>query len=125
MKKGALSASRRSPKAVVQYSVPGLYFFDNRVVDIAPELTPSPRGELEIANVIKNYLTRTELKVELFGRGFAWLDAGTHESLLEASTVIEIIEKRQGLKVACIEEVAYRMRYIDAEDVRSLAEPLR
>ena len=107
------------------YAVPGLYFFDNRVVDIASELKPSARGELEIVDVINAYLAGEELRVELMGRGFAWLDTGTHESLLEASTFIETIEKRQGLKVACVEEVAYRMGYIDSGQVRRLADPLR
>ncbi len=107
------------------YAVPGLYFFDNTAVDIASRLKPSARGELEIADVIHAYLKRGELSIELLGRGFAWLDTGTHESLLEASTFIETIEKRQGLKVACIEEISYRMGYINAERLRSLAEPLR
>ena len=106
------------------YAVPGLYFFDNRVVDIASELKPSARGELEIVDVINAYLAGEELRVELMGRGFAWLDTGTHESLLEASTFIETIEKRQGLKVACVEEVAYRMGYISSDQVLRLAEPL-
>jgi glucose-1-phosphate thymidylyltransferase len=105
--------------------VPGLYFFDNDAVAIASGLQPSARGELEIVDVINAYLARRELRVRLLGRGFAWLDTGTHESLLEASTFIETIEKRQGLKVACIEEVAYRMGYIDAEQVRRLVEPFK
>ncbi len=112
-----------TPKS--SYAVPGLYFFDNRAVDIASGLRPSGRGELEIADVINSYLAKGELRVELMGRGFAWLDTGTHESLLEASTFIETIEKRQGLKVACLEEVAYRMGFISAEDVCRLAEPLK
>ncbi len=107
------------------YAVPGLYFFDNKAVAIAMKLKPSARGELEIADLMKDYLARGVLRVELLGRGFAWLDTGTHESLLEACTFIETIEKRQGLKVACIEEVAYRMGYIDAVRIRNLAEPLR
>ncbi len=106
------------------YAVPGLYFFDKNAVDIASRLKPSQRGELEIADVIQEYLVHGDLSVELLGRGFTWLDTGTHESLLEASTFVETIERRQGLKVACIEEVAYRMGYIDEECVRSLAEPL-
>lgn len=111
-----------SPKS--SYAVPGLYFFDNDVVEISSRLKPSARGEMEITHVIGEYLKRGDLRVELLGRGFAWLDTGTHESLMEASSFIETIEKRQGLKVACIEEVAYRMGYIDADQVRRLAEPL-
>jgi glucose-1-phosphate thymidylyltransferase len=107
------------------YAVPGLYFFDNDAVDIATGLKPSARGEFEIVDIINEYLKHGELKIELLGRGFAWLDTGTHESLLQASTFVETIEKRQGLKVACIEEVAYRMGYIDRDCVRRLAEPLR
>lgn len=107
------------------YAVTGLYFYDNRVVDIAASLKPSPRGELEITDVNRAYLNLGDLYVEKLGRGFAWLDTGTHESLLEASTFIETIEKRQGLKVACIEEIAYRMNYIDAEQVRYLAGPMK
>lgn len=106
------------------YAVPGLYFFDNRVSEIASGLKPSARGELEIADVINTYLGRGELRVELLGRGFAWLDTGTHDSLLEACTFVETIEKRQGLKVACIEEIAYRMGYVDRDQLRKLAEPL-
>lgn len=107
------------------YAVTGLYFYDNRVLDIAARLKPSTRGELEITDVNMAYLKFGELRVELLGRGFAWLDTGTHESLLEASTFIETIEKRQGLKVACIEEIAYRMGYIDADQVRRLAWPMQ
>ena len=106
------------------YAVTGLYFFDNRVLDIAGGLKPSDRGELEIADVISTYLQLRELYVEKLGRGFAWLDTGTHESLLEASTFIETLEKRQGLKIACIEEIAYRIGYISAEQVWRLAEPM-
>jgi glucose-1-phosphate thymidylyltransferase len=106
------------------FAVPGLYFYDNEVVDIAARLQPSARGELEITDVNREYLRRGLLGVELLGRGFAWLDTGTHESLLEASTFIETIEKRQGLKIACLEEIAFRMGYIDAAQVRDLARPL-
>ncbi len=107
------------------YAVTGLYFYDNRVLEIAAGLKPSNRGELEITDVNRYYLVRKDLRVELFGRGFAWLDTGTHESLLEASTFIETIEKRQGLKIACIEEIAYRMGYIDADQVHRLAQPMQ
>ena len=107
------------------YAVTGLYFYDNRVLDIAARLKPSTRGELEITDVNMAYLKLGKLRVELLGRGFAWLDTGTHESLLEASTFIETIEKRQGLKVACIEEIAYRMGYIDEDQVRRLAWPMQ
>jgi glucose-1-phosphate thymidylyltransferase len=120
-----LSIEEKPARPRSNYAVAGLYFFDNRVIEIASRLKPSARGELEIVDVINTYLAWNELKVELMGRGFAWLDTGTHESLLEASTFIETIEKRQGLKIACIEEVAYRMGYISAGQVCALAEPLR
>ncbi len=106
------------------YAVPGLYFYDNRVVDIASKLQPSARGELEITDVNKEYLRAGELHVHLFGRGFAWLDTGTHDSLLDACTFIATIEKRQGLKVSCVEEIAYRLGYIDRDQLRALALPL-
>ncbi|MFA5111540.1 MAG: glucose-1-phosphate thymidylyltransferase RfbA [Desulfobaccales bacterium] len=111
------------PKSHIALS--GLYFYDNRVVEIASRLAPSPRGELEITDVNKAYLASGDLHVEVLGRGFAWLDTGTHESLLEASTFIETIEKRQGLKIACIEEIAYSQGFIDAAQLRRLAEPLQ
>jgi len=107
------------------YAVTGLYFYDNDVVNIARDLQPSPRGEYEITDVNRTYLQRGDLHVELLGRGMAWLDTGTHESLLSASNFIEVIESRQGLKIGCPEEVAYRAGYIDAERLRELAAPLR
>lgn len=107
------------------YAVVGLYFYPNRVVDIARRIRPSARGELEITSVNQEFLREDALKVQLFGRGFAWLDTGTHDSLSEASTFIEVIEKRQGLKVACLEEIAYRNGWIDAEALRHLAFPMQ
>ncbi len=107
------------------YAVTGLYFYDNRVLDIAANLTPSARGELEITDVNVEYLRRDQLRVEIMGRGMAWLDTGTHDSLLQAADFVKTIEERQGLKVACPEEIAYRMGYIEAEQVVRLAEPLK
>ena len=103
----------------------GLYFYTNKVIQIAKNVKPSNRVELEITCVNQVYLSQNNLKVELLGRGFAWLDTGTHDSLLEAGQFIESIEKRKGLKVACLEEIAYRMEYINAEQVKKLAQPLK
>ena len=107
-----------------QYAVPGLYFYDNRVVEIAKNVKPSARGEIEITAVNNAYLEMGELRVELMGRGIAWLDTGTHDSLMDAGSFVQAVEKRQGLKVACLEEIAWRRGYISADDVRRLAAPM-
>jgi glucose-1-phosphate thymidylyltransferase len=120
----ALSIEEKPLKPKSNYAVVGLYFYPNSVVEIAKNSKPSARGELEITTVNQTYLEQGDLKVELMGRGFAWLDTGTHESLLDASNFIQTIETRQGLKVACIEEIAYEMGYISKADLINLAQPL-
>ena len=121
----AVSIEEKPTQPRSRYAVTGLYFYDASVVDVAAGLAPSARGELEITDLNNRYLEQQTLNVQLLGRGTAWLDTGTHESLLQAATFIEAIEQRQGLKVACIEEIAYRMHYIDASQLEQLAQPMK
>lgn len=121
----ALSIEEKPTQPKSNYAVTGLYFYDNDVVDIATNLKPSPRGELEITDVNKEYLRRGKLDVKLMGRGYAWLDTGTHDSMLEAASYIATIQKRQNLKVACLEEIAYRMGWISKDKLVELAQPMK
>ena len=119
-----LSIEEKPKEPKSNYAVVGLYFYPNKVVEVAKTIKPSARGELEITTVNQEFLKAGELKVQVFGRGFAWLDTGTHDSLSEASTFVEVIEKRQGLKVACLEDIAYRNGWISEERMRELAQPM-
>lgn len=119
-----LSIEEKPKEPKSNYAVVGLYFYPNKVVNVAKNIKPSARGELEITTVNQHFLQDAELKVQTLGRGFAWLDTGTHDSLSEASTFIEVIEKRQGLKIACLEGIAYRKGWIDADKLRELAQPM-
>ncbi len=119
-----ISIEEKPSQPKSNYAVPGLYFYDNNVVQIARDLSPSPRGEYEITDVNKEYLRRNKLKVSILDRGTAWLDTGTFDSLMQASLFVQVIEQRQGIKIACIEEIAYRKKFIDAESLEVIAQPL-
>ncbi len=124
-KNQAISLEEKPKVPKSNYAVTGLYFYDNQVVEIAENLKPSPRGEYEITDVNSEYLRRKQLRVELMSRGYAWLDTGTHRSLMEASEFIQILEERQGLKVGCLEEIAWRMHFIDTKQLIALAQPMK
>ena len=124
MEGNCLSIEEKPKEPKSNYAVPGLYFYPNKVVDVARNIKPSARGEYEITTVNQVFLDNNELKVQTLGRGFAWLDTGTHDSLSEASTFVEVIEKRQGLKIACLEAIAYRKGWITEERMRELAQPM-